>query len=235
MQISQNDPWKKAQITNRAGKATGKNYNWWNVTNQDGSKQAIDLTAINCWRIPDSLSNSIPKLVDKNPEATDKNMEQLNDEKTIDEVFIAQSKEEEIKAKLTELEHWKSREVYKEVKDTGQECIPFCWVIKLKIINNKPGTKTRLYAHGFEEERNYPTDSPTCSRECLQIMYTLCSSIKWPVNSIDIKTAFLQGKDLECTVFVRPPKEPKPTKSGNYKNVYMDWLMHPVLLSKNSR
>ena len=47
-------------------------------------------------------------------------MEQLNDDKSINEVFIAQSKEEEIKTKLTELEQWKSRQVYKEVEDTGR-------------------------------------------------------------------------------------------------------------------
>ena len=38
-------------------------------------------------------------------------MEQSNDEETVDEVFSAQSKEEEIKATLTELEQWKSRQV----------------------------------------------------------------------------------------------------------------------------
>ena len=101
--VSENDPWKKAQITNRAGKVTGKSYSWQNVTNQDGSKQVIDLSTINCWAISDSLI-SIPKLVDNNPETTDENMEKSHDKKTIDEVFIAQSKEEEIKAKLTELE-----------------------------------------------------------------------------------------------------------------------------------
>ena len=96
--FSENDPWKKAQKTNRTGKATGKNYSWWNITNQDGSKQAIDLNAINCWEISGAPSNSIPKLVDKNSETTDENMEQLKDKKTIDEVFLAQSKEEEIEA-----------------------------------------------------------------------------------------------------------------------------------------
>lgn len=35
-------------------------------------------------------------------------------------VFIAQSKEEEIKVKMTELEQWESRQVYKEVEDTNQ-------------------------------------------------------------------------------------------------------------------
>ena len=186
---SQNDPWKKAQITNRAGKATGKNYSWWNITNQDGSKQAIDLNAINCWEISDPPSSSIPKLADRNPGTTDENMEQSNDKKAIDEVFIAHSKEDEIIAKLIELEYWKSRQVYKEVEDTFQKCFSLCWVKKSKIINNKPGTKACLCTRGFEEEQNYRTDSPICSREDTQIMFTLCASRKWPVNSIDIKTA----------------------------------------------
>ena len=79
---------EKAQITNRAGKATGKNYSWWNITNQDSSNQAIDLNAINCWEISDSPLNSNSKLVDRNPEIIDKNVEQSNDEKTIYEVFL---------------------------------------------------------------------------------------------------------------------------------------------------
>ena len=116
-------------------------------------------------------------------------MEQSNDEKAIDEVFIAHSKEDEIIAKLIELEYWKSRQVYKEVEDTFQKCFSLWWVIKSKIINNKPGTKACLCTRGFEEEQNYRTDSPICSREDTQIMFTLCASRKWPVNSIDIKTA----------------------------------------------
>ena len=36
--VNENDLLEKAQVTNRAGKTTGKNYSWWNVTNQDGSK-----------------------------------------------------------------------------------------------------------------------------------------------------------------------------------------------------
>ena len=139
-------------------------------------------------------------------------MEKSHDKKTIDEVFIVQSKEEEIKAKLTELEQWKSRQVYKEVEDTGQECISLHWVIKSKIINNKSATKAYLCACGFEEEQNYHTDSPTYSRQGIQIMFTLCASRKWPVSSIDIKTAFLQSKDLERAVFLRPPKEAQTNK-----------------------
>ena len=57
-------------------------------------------------------------------------MEQLNDEKTIDEVFIAQSKEEEVKAKLTELEQWKCRQVYKEVALLKSSKEIMCYYLK---------------------------------------------------------------------------------------------------------
>ena len=83
--------------------------------------------------------------MDKNPQTTDENMEQLNDEKAGDE-FLSLS--QRIK-KLRELEQWKSRQAYKEVEDTGQEFISLRWVIKSKIINNKSGTKTRFCACGF--------------------------------------------------------------------------------------
>ena len=97
-----------------------------------------------------------------------------------------------------------------EVEDTGQECISLRCVIKSKIIDNKSATKARLWASGFEEKQNYRTDSSTW--EGIRTMFILCASRKWPVNSINIKTAFLQGKDLEPIVFVRPPKEAQSNK-----------------------
>ena len=105
-------------------------------------------------------------------------MERSNDEETVDEVFIAQPKEEEIKAKLTKQEQCKSRQVQKEVEDTDQECILLCWGVKSKIISNKPGKKARLCAYDFEGEQSYCTGSSTCSREGIQIMFTLYASKK---------------------------------------------------------
>ena len=71
------------------------------------------------------------------------------------------------------------------------------WVVKNTIIDDKPRVKARLYACGFEEEeQNYRTESPTCSREGIRVI-TLTSSIaltsskKWAINSIGIKRALL--------------------------------------------
>ena len=127
-------------------------------------------------------------------------------------MLLSQNKEEELCAKFRELEQWKSMKVYTEIDDDGQECISLRWVIKPKIIDDKPGIKARLCARGFEEEQNFRTDSPTCSREGLRTMFSLIASKKWPINAIDVKGAFLQGKDLERCIIVRPPKEAQTDK-----------------------
>ena len=64
-----------------------------------------------------------------------------------------------------------------------------------------------LCARGFKEEQNFRTDSATCSREGLHLTCSMIASSKWTLNSLDVKTAFLHGKAIERTVYVRPLKE----------------------------
>ena len=68
------------------------------------------------------------------------------DHTIISEVLLSQSKKKELNAKLYEQEQWKSRGVYTEIEVKGQECIFLRWVIKSKLIDNKPGTKARFCA-----------------------------------------------------------------------------------------
>ena len=68
--------------------------------------------------------------------------------------------------------------------------------MKEKVVNEKEILKARLCARGFEEEQNFRTDSPTCSRERLRL-FCCISSNQWALNSLDVKTAFLQGKTLK--------------------------------------
>ena len=44
-------------------------------------------------------------------------------------------------------------------------------------------------------------DSPTCSKEVLQALLTVFLSQSWSLNSIDIKSAFLHGKEINRQVF----------------------------------
>ena len=68
--------------------------------------------------------------------------------------------------------------------DSGQECISLRWVLKEKLIDNKKITKARLVARGFQEEQDYRTDSPTCSREGLRLACTIVPSNHWLSNSL---------------------------------------------------
>ena len=64
--------------------------------------------------------------------------------------------------------------------------------------------KARLVAKGYEEDSsNMRTDSPTCSRECLRLPFTVVSCMGWQIHSIDITAAFLQGHKFEREIFLR--------------------------------
>ena len=61
---------------------------------------------------------------------------------------------------------------------------------------------------GFEEIYNEEIlkDSPTCSEEAPRIILAFIAHKKWKLNAIDIKTAFLEGEEID-KVFVMPPNE----------------------------
>ena len=72
--------------------------------------------------------------------------------------------------------------------------------------------KARLCARGYEEVESFKTESQTCSRESVRLAITLIASNKWNLNAINIKTAFLQGKKIDWTVIIKPPKEAQTNK-----------------------
>ena len=75
-----------------------------------------------------------------------------------------------------------------------------------------------MCVRGFEEEQCFPFDSPTCCKG-LRLACCVISSNKWLINLLDVKTVFLQGKPIERTVFVRPPKEAKTDKVWELKKL----------------
>ena len=52
-----------------------------------------------------------------------------------------------------------------------------------------------------------PTDSPTVGKEAMRMILAIVSSKRWLVKTTDIKSAFLQGKQLHREVYIRPSKE----------------------------
>ena len=110
-------------------------------------------------------------------------------------------------SKLEELKKWRAHNVYERVKYSGQECISVRWVNKAKIIEGVRQVKSRLVARGFEENKNIKTGSHTCAKESLRLSLALIASQKWKLRSIDIKSAFLQGKKIKRDVYLVPPVE----------------------------
>ena len=68
--------------------------------------------------------------------------------------------------------------------------------------------KVYLVARGFEKDSsNILKDSPTCTKESMHLILTLLASNICPCNAIDIKSAILQGKQIERPVFLILPPE----------------------------
>ena len=84
--------------------------------------------------------------------------------------------------------------------------------MKEKVADGGKLVKARLCTRGFEEEQHFRTDSPTCCKEGLRLTCSIISSNKWSLNSLNVKSAFLQGKLIKRTGYVCPPKEAQTSK-----------------------
>ena len=177
-----------ATILSRSGKATGMYKNAWNSQLNDGTIKSVDY---------DREVTSL-ELINK-----DNNVEEVY----CSSIYLTELEKQVCEAKSKELNNWKQQNVYKEEKDAGQQCISVRWVITRKIVNGENITKARLCARGFEEIQDFPKDSPCCSRIGIRTLFTLIASNEWKIKSIDVKTAFLQGKEIERVIYLRPPKE----------------------------
>ena len=125
-------------------------------------------------------------------------------------------------AKKEEIEKWNHMGVFEEVDDLGQETISTRWVCTEKIKGDTVVLKARLVARGFEEDTTQiKTDSPTCSKDSLRIALAIAASKGWNVKTLDIKSAYLQGHEIERDIFIKPPKLANTSKLWKLrKNVY---------------
>ena len=99
-------------------------------------------------------------------------------------------------------------EVITEVIDEGQDTLSVRWVTTEKIKDGKPKLKSRLVARGFEENTaQLSKHSPTCSKEAVRLTISIAGANGWICNTIDVKSAYLQGKTIEREVYLRPPPE----------------------------
>ena len=168
------------KVVSRAGKAGGVHGHCYNIQNRQGEVAWIDLSRnVQKWR-------------------------PISDD---EDIMCCSSGNDTYPAKLAEMKNWSSNEVFEKVEDCGQNTVSVRWVITEKPENGETVIKARLVARGFEEDLINRTDSPTCSKDSLRLSLTLMVSFGWKCHTIDIKSAFLQGKEIDRNVFIRPPKE----------------------------
>ena len=127
-----------------------------------------------------------------------------------EEVLLGCEAGDIMEAKEKEFESWKNNNVYEEVMNTGQKTMSVRWVITNKLKEGKMTCKARLVARGFEEsDQGMEKEAPTCAAEAFRLGLAIILMKGWQVQTLDVKTAYLQGEEIQRDVFVKPPVEAK--------------------------
>ena len=178
----------KATIMNRE-KITGRYYNYFNVHCEDGITRNINGERVNIRKLEEEECNMV--LI---PAERHKDEDCMN-------------------AKQVELGKLKEFETYDVVPDEGQHRISCRWVLWYK----GDEVRARLTARGFEEKEKVASDSPTIDKCNVRIVLTICQSKGWVLETSDVKSAFLQGHELDREVHIQPPKEASVAKGQLWK------------------
>ena len=121
-------------------------------------------------------------------------------EKSEDDVLNADSSDnvEILEAKQAELRNWTTHNVYEDVDDNDQKVISLRWVLNQKYKDSGIVYKAHLVGRGFEEEHlnELRKDSPTCCKVSFRLVVSIIASNMWTIHSVDVKSAFLQGKEI---------------------------------------
>ena len=120
-------------------------------------------------------------------------------------------------SKQAEMDKWKKMKVYTEVEDLGQKRIGTRWVCTERLKGGNIETKARLCARGCEDPEDVVTDSPTCEKDNVRVLLSIAASHSWEIHSIDFKSAYLQGEDLDRDIFLTPPAEANTNKLWKLK------------------
>ena len=198
--------WKKCKVLSRTGKATGIYKHFWKVLKEGESLPCeIDFEKdVAEWKF-ENIQQEVKSLGESNSGFV---QDAVIEETRQNEVYISHVNQEVMNAKMLELNNWIKENVYEAVPDEGQEAISVRWVVTPRLVDGKMITEARLVARGFEEDSSaLRTDSPTCMKDSLRLIFSLSVSRGWSLNSIDIKAAFLQGNAIDREVFLKPPKE----------------------------
>ena len=193
------DSWKVAIVDSRAGKLKGVNQNSFNIIvdgDEDKCIPADKMASIERSNAAEAMMTKEIETFDHSPYQDYSDVILTNVCKRSDDLKIKEAQEKE-------MTKWKEFNVYTEVKDIGQQTISTRWVVEQK---GDGLVKARLVARGFEEMLEDKKDAPTADKSSIRMFLTLSACNQWEIETIDIKSAFLQSHDLERDVFLKPPK-----------------------------
>ena len=168
-----------------AGKQTGKNKNWLNISDESGTYPIDWKNGIDDWKYDDTSENS--------------------DTADVDFVGVTsiEPTEEVRRAKEAELVKWEKYGVFEPVTDDGQPRVSVKWVITSCETQNERKVKARLVARGFEESTIVQADSPTAQKASIKIFLSILAWKGWIPNVIDIQAAICQFSGSEKTRFFK--------------------------------
>ena len=173
-----------ATVLSRAGKVTGNLYNYFNMELANTLQFCVNLETVQWRRLGQEECNMV-----------------LIPRERHKELQVREAKKKE----LEKLNYWEAMEV---IEDEGQFRISCTWVVWMKPQESgDEECRARLVARGYEEEYEVPSDSPTVDKACIRLIMMMCASNKWTIKTSDVKSAFLQGKELDRQVVMKPPRE----------------------------
>ena len=126
----------------------------------------------------------------------------------IETIFMTENRNDSriIEAIAVEMQNLIDHDTYEIVDDIGQDYLDTKFDIKEKQTENGSQVKARFVAKGFQENTDsMRTDSPTCTKSNLRTLLVLSVASSWKVKTIDIKSAFLQGREIQRELYVKPP------------------------------
>jgi hypothetical protein len=174
----QSDEWSEGNVINRAGKSGGRHRMWMNVQLVPSREIiSVDFDQVE-WRIK------------------------------LETTFLAENRNDPriIEAITEEVQNLQNHDTFEVVDDIGQDYLNSKFDFTEKQTEEGSRVKARLVAKGFQENtETLRKDSPTCTKANLRTLLTLSVNNNWRVKSIDIKSAFLQGRLIQRELFVKPP------------------------------
>lgn len=169
--------WKEVTVLGPAGSRRGIYKNWVNVKN-DSSKWSMDWSDVEDWHTTAPVSSIGEEVVNTDHSDVEKSVD--ND---VTPSFNVSKVDEFFVAKEEELEKWRLFNVYKEVKDVGQERLTGRWVCTKKSTSNgDTSLKARYVVKGFQEHSSVQSDSPTGSKESMRILLMLSACNNWKLH-----------------------------------------------------